>query len=72
LTGASGIHRGAVADYDGDAGYGTILDATGRPWWFHCTAIAGGERHIDVGAEVCFRLVPGRQGCREAVDLQPA
>ena len=29
------------------AGYGTVADADGAEWFFHCTAIADGTRTID-------------------------
>jgi cold shock CspA family protein len=69
LSETAGILHGSVADYDETAGYGTVLDEQGRRWWFHCTAIAGGDRRIATGTGVSFRLVPGRLGRREAVDL---
>ncbi len=64
--------RGVVATYDTVAGYGTIAAADGRTWWFHCTAIADGSRHIEVAAAVGFRVVAGRQGRWEAADIVPA
>ena len=61
--------RGEVVDYDPAAGYGTIRDADGDEWWFHCTAIADGTRRIDVGAVGTFTLVAGHRGRWEAVGI---
>jgi cold shock CspA family protein len=58
-----------VAAFDEAAGYGTVRDVDGRDWWFHCTAISGGTRQIDRGAAVVCRVVPGRQGRWECVDV---
>jgi cold shock CspA family protein len=64
--------RGVVAEFDPDAGYGTLADDGGARWWFHCTAIADGSRRIAAGTPVRFGLVPGRQGRYEGVDVSPA
>lgn len=63
---------GTVERYDPAAGYGTVVDDSGRSWWFHCTAIADGSRAVDEGARVVFRLTPGRLGRWEAADLTAA
>ncbi|MFQ5555978.1 MAG: cold shock domain-containing protein [Acidimicrobiales bacterium] len=66
-----GEHRrrlGSVATFDDEAGYGTVSQGSGS-WWFHCTAIADGSRHIEEGARVEFGLRPGRRGCWEAVEI---
>jgi cold shock CspA family protein len=62
---------GTVAEYDEAAGYGALVDATGKRWWFHCTAIVDGSRSIVVGSAVRFRLQPGHLGRHEAVDVNP-
>lgn len=62
--------RGIVASF-GDDGWGVVSDPTGERHPFHSTAIADGTRTIEPGVEVAFRLVPGRQGRREATDLTP-
>lgn len=54
---------GVVAAFDDHVGTGTIVDdATGAPWWFHCTRIAGGDRTVPVGVAVSFRAEPGPTG----------
>lgn len=60
--------RGTVESF-GDDGWGVVRDPAGERHPFHSTGIADGTRRIDVGAEVQFRLAPGRQGRREATDL---
>jgi cold shock CspA family protein len=65
----TGPCQGVVESFDADAGYGTLRAADGREWWFHCTAIADGSRRIAEGATVVFRVVPGRQGRHEGVDV---
>jgi len=71
---AGARRRGVVADFDADAGYGTITSTEGVPsgepsWFFHCTAIADGTRRIDVGEPVSFSLRPGHRGRWEAADV---
>jgi cold shock CspA family protein len=60
---------GTVASFDADRGLGLVLDDSGRPLPFHCTAIADGSRHIDAGAPVAFLERPGNQGMLEATGL---
>jgi cold shock CspA family protein len=62
---------GTVSSFDEYKGYGTVKDAHGSELPFHCTAIAGGSRTIDVGQKVEFTVVPGRGGRWEAKDLRP-
>jgi cold shock CspA family protein len=62
---------GTVVSFDEHRGYGAVADATGVEWPFHCTAIAGGERTIDVGRAVRFTVVPGRLGRWEATKVEP-
>lgn len=69
------VLRGRVGSFDEDAGYGTLVDEDGREVFFHCTAIAGGSRTIEVGAPVCFTVGAGRLGRWEAgsvLELSPA
>jgi cold shock CspA family protein len=58
--------RGRVVAFDEHAGYGTVRDARGAEYFFHCTAIADGSRTIDVGVEVAFEVVAGLPGRWEA------
>ncbi|MHB1139149.1 MAG: hypothetical protein ACYC2O_09355 [Microthrixaceae bacterium] len=64
--------RGTVVDFDDDRGLGTVRDEDGATHPFHCTAIADGSRHIDVGTTVRYSLVAGRVGGHEADGLTPA
>ena len=63
--------RGAVTTFDEAKGYGTVTDTSGDTWFFHCTAITGGSRTIEVGATVAFEVVPGGLGRYEAARLTP-
>jgi cold shock CspA family protein len=63
------IHTGVVHEFDDPRGLGTVLGDDGRRYGFHCTAIADGTRHIDVGARVTFILVAGHLGRVEARDI---
>jgi cold shock CspA family protein len=65
------VRVGAVAVFDTAAGYGTVVDDHGLEWWFHCTAIEDGSRHIEPGRRVRFALTPGLLGRREAVGIAP-
>ncbi|MGH9129758.1 MAG: hypothetical protein ACRDY2_12575 [Acidimicrobiales bacterium] len=53
------IHRGRVAGFDFERGLGTVVDASGAPTPFHCTAVADGTRSIEVGTEVFYEIEPG-------------
>jgi cold shock protein len=63
---------GEVTAFDERRGVGevTVGDATVYP--FHCTAIAGGTRTVEVGARVEFDVVPGLLGRWEAAAIKPA
>ena len=60
--------HGVVVAFDDHAGLGEV-EAEGRRYWFHCTAVAGGSRHVDPGQRVGFRVVPGHLGRWEAADV---
>jgi cold shock CspA family protein len=60
---------GTVAEFDEPRGWGTVRSDVGGENFFHCTAIADGSRTIEEGAAVAYRLVPGRLGRWEAVDI---
>jgi cold shock CspA family protein len=62
---------GVVTEFDEPAGFGTVTADGGGEHFFHCTAIADGTRTIELGAQVTFEVVPGRQGRWEATDLRP-
>jgi cold shock CspA family protein len=74
LTAAWPLEReprpGVVTAFEEDRGLGTIADAAGASFEFHCTAIADGTRSIEVGTEVTFVLRPGHRGRLEARDLE--
>jgi cold shock CspA family protein len=68
---------GTVVEYDDHAGYGWV-EAEGEPagsggqrqrYFVHCTRIADGSRHLDVGQHVTFRVAPGHNGRWEAVEV---
>jgi len=63
--------RGTVVAFEEHRGIGTVEDATGRRYDFHCTAIEG-SRTIDVATPVLFSLVPGRLGRYEAAAVRSA
>jgi cold shock CspA family protein len=60
---------GDVADFDEERGLGTVRDAEGRQFGFHCTQIADGTRTIAVGAPVVFVMAPGSLGRWEATGI---
>jgi cold shock CspA family protein len=62
---------GVVTSFDDPGGYGTVTADGGGEHAFHCTAIADGSRHIEVGTRVRFLVVPGLLGRWEASDLRP-
>ena len=63
--------RGAVATFDADKGWGTVRTGAGEEYFFHCTAISGGDRKIDVGTSVTFDVVAGHLGRWEAAVVTP-
>ena len=60
--------HGTVTAFDERRGLGTI-DADGREYPFHCTAILDGTRTIDVGADVTFEVRPAGMGRWEAAAI---
>lgn len=62
---------GRISAFDEPRGLGTVTDRDGAEYPFHCTAIAGGSRTIEVGTEVAFRVVPGHLGRMEATEVAP-
>jgi len=61
--------RGTVDGFDEAAGLGTITDADGRTYPFHCIEIADGSRTIDVGAAVRFDVL-AKLGRWEAASIR--
>jgi len=61
--------RGTVVSFDIDAGLGEVASDKGEIFGFHCTAIAGGERVIEVGTAVVFSLRAFHRGELQATDL---
>jgi CspA family cold shock protein len=57
---------GTVVAFDGHSGLGEIEAGDGTRYPFHCTQIADGTRHVDVGAAVEFDVRPGLPGRWEA------
>lgn len=66
-----GPERGTVVEFDVEVGLGVIVDAGGRRWPFHCTAIADGSRRIETGTEVRFERGWGGPGRWEASSVAP-
>jgi len=60
---------GTVQSFDEFVGLGTVVDAQGTAFNFHCTAIADGSRNIAVGTAVTFVLKQGTLGRIEAVQI---
>jgi cold shock CspA family protein len=71
IRAARSLRTGAVSAFDDQRGLGTVEDASGSGFDFHCTAITDGTRHIDVGTTVLFALRPGHLGRIEASEVQP-
>ncbi len=65
------VTSGRVVEFDEAVGLGTVEADDGRRYLFHCTQIAGGSRHIDVGAAVSFVVRPARLGTWEAGAVTP-
>jgi cold shock CspA family protein len=65
-----GAGRGTVASFDDPRGIGVVHAVGGAEYPFHCTAVADGSRTVAVGAEVTFRVAPGRLGRWEATELR--
>ena len=63
--------QGVVVGFHGPRGYGTIRSDEGWEVSFHCTRIADGSRHIEVGTPVRFTVVPARGGSWEAAGIEP-
>lgn len=62
--------RGTVAAFDAQRGLGTVTDADGEMFTFHCIEIADGTRDIEVGADVSFDLL-AKFGRYEAANIRP-
>lgn len=62
---------GSVIAFDEDKGWGTVRDARGGEFFFHCTQISGGSRKIDVGTAVTFDVIAGHLGRWEAAAVTP-
>ena len=60
-----------MVDFDDAVGLGTVRDDDGATHPFHCTAIADGSRHVEVGATVEYVVVAGRVGAHEADAVGP-
>ena len=59
----------AVVSFDEARGDGTLRDARGEEFYFHCVGIVDGSRHVDVGAAVRARRRVGLRGHDEATDV---
>lgn len=65
------VSLGSVTSFDDERGLGVVLAEDGRELVFHCTEIAGGSRHVDVGARVAFLVAAAARGSHEAVAVTP-
>ncbi|MCP3990617.1 MAG: cold shock domain-containing protein [Actinomycetia bacterium] len=65
------VDQGSVTSFDADAGLGEIEDDSGAIYGFHCTAIAGGSRQIEIGKAVAFIVEAGGPGRWEATRVTP-
>jgi cold shock CspA family protein len=72
LTAPGVSTTGTVVAFDDDKGWGTVRGDDGVEHFFHCTAIAGGTRTIEVAVPVAFTIVAGRLGRWEAAEVRPA
>jgi cold shock CspA family protein len=63
------MKTGQVVAFDEAVGLGTVRADDGTVLPFHCTAIAGGTRTIDVGTRVVFDVTAGGRGQWEAGSL---
>lgn len=63
--------RGTIIAFDEHEGLGTVRGDDGRELPFHCTAIAGGSRSIEVGTAVTFDIRPALPGRWEAAEVTP-
>lgn len=61
--------HGVVSAFDVALGVGEVTSAEGTAFSFHCSAIEGGRRTIDVGAVVVFGVEAHHGGIVQAVDL---
>jgi cold shock CspA family protein len=68
-TAYAGRPTGVVSSFSDDRGIGEIAGDDGSAYFFHCTAIADGSRHIDEGTRVTFRVAAGRRGRWEATAI---
>jgi cold shock CspA family protein len=60
-----------VCEFDEARGTGEVEADDGSTFGFHCTAIAGGTRTIDVGTSVVLVVKAGHLGRLEASRLSP-
>ena len=65
------VLHGVVSEFDEPRGIGAVASADGGAFFFHCTAIAGGGRRIEVGTQVAFVLKAGHVGQMEVKHLTP-
>ncbi|HXQ59032.1 MAG TPA: hypothetical protein VN799_03010 [Acidimicrobiales bacterium] len=70
-TSSRELQTGVVDEFDDHRGLGHVLGDDGRRYGFHCTAVADGSRHIDVGARITFLLSAGHLGRFEARAIVP-
>ncbi|HEV2994059.1 MAG TPA: hypothetical protein VG012_06555 [Acidimicrobiia bacterium] len=64
--------EGRVVAYDPARGLGTVEDADGRRYGFHCTRLTDPRHDVAAGTPVRFRVVPGHLGVWEADAVDPS
>lgn len=62
---------GVVSAFDVAVGIGEVEEEDGARTSFHCSAIWGGSRVIEVGTPVRFSVAATHGGRLQAVDLTP-
>jgi len=60
---------GVVATFESERGVGTVAEADGTTFPFHCTALTDGSREVEVGRAVLFIVRPGHCGVLEAREV---
>lgn len=64
--------RGTVKWFNGDKGYGFIIDNDGKDWFFHhSNVIMDGYKHLSIDDIVDFEVGIGKNGREQALNVKP-